>query len=337
MNRKLIYICVGFVLAIALAVAGVLYYNDSRSYVAKVGGEKITVGEYNFFLASIKNQMEQTVTQQGVDTKTFWDSKIEGKDAKEVAKTRALDEAQRYKIQYMKAKEAGLKLEAADITQINSNIDSQVKQYGKTEIENQLKQVYGITLNQYKTIIMDLNLVSKYTNQEEQKIQVTDADYQAEYKNLENADKVTVRHVLLSTVDSQNQPLPQDKIDAAKKTADDVLAKLKAGGNMKDLAAQYSQDPGSKDSAGQYTITKGQMVKEFEDWAFSAKPGDVGIVKSTYGYHVMQKPKFEDLKESMKSDISYNKYISNIDELKKDPKYDIKKNQKVYDSIQVTA
>ena len=31
------------------------------------------------------------------------------------------------------------------------------------------------------------------------------------------------------------------------------------------------------------------MVKEFEDWSFDAsrKYGDTGLVKSTYGYHIM--------------------------------------------------
>ena len=32
----------------------------------------------------------------------------------------------------------------------------------------------------------------------------------------------------------------------------------------------------------------GQMVKEFEDWSFSAKSGDVGVVKTSYGYHIIK-------------------------------------------------
>lgn len=335
-NKKLIFILSGIVLAIALIVVGTFYYFDSKGYVAKVGGEKITTTEYNFFLGSIKMNMEQTVQTQGADLTTFWNSKIDGKDAKEVAKTKALDEAQKFKIQLIKAKEAGLKLEAADKTKILSSIDDQVKQLGNTEVDNQLKQTYGITLQQYKDIILDLNLVGKYADQEEKKITLTDADYQDAYKAIENADKVTVRHILFMTVDSSTQqPLSQDKQDEAKKKAEDVLAKVKAGGNMKDLAAQYSEDPGSKDNSGQYTISKGEMVKEFEDWAFSAKPGDTGLIKSSYGYHVMQKPKFEDIKDSLKSDTLYSKYIKNIEDMKKDTKFDIIKNQKVYDSIKV--
>jgi len=334
-NKKLVYILSGIVLAIVLVVVGIYVYNDSRSYVAKVGGEKITTSEYNFFLGTVKSQMEQTVQSQGADIKTFWDSKLEGKDAREVAKTKALEEAQRFKLQLIKAKEAGVKLETTEKANINKSIDDQVKSISSTEVDNQLKQMYGITLKQYTAIILDLNLVGKYSSQEEQKIQLTDADYQEAYKTVENADKVTVRHILISTVDAEQKPLAQDKIDEAKKKADDVLAKVKAGGNMTELAAQYSEDPGSKDKAGQYTISKGQMVKEFEDWAFSAKPGDTGLVKTTYGYHIMLKPKFEDIKDSLKADTVYTKYISNIDELKKDAKYDIIKNQKIYDSIVV--
>jgi len=334
-KKKLIFIISGIVLAIALIVVGTFAYLNSKSYVAKVGSEKVTTSEYNFFLGTVKSQMEQTVQSQGADLTAFWSSKIDGKDAKEVAKTKALDEVQKFKIQLIKAKESGLKIDSTEKTDIIKKIDDQVKSIGSSQVDTQLKQTYGITLQQYKSIILDLNLVGKYSKQEEDKIQLTDADYQDAYKAIENADKVTVRHILIMTVDSSNNPLPQDKQDEAKKKAEDILAQVKAGGNMKDLASQYSEDPGSKDNAGQYTISKGEMVKEFEDWAFSAKPGDTGLIKSSYGYHVMQKPKFEDLKDGLKSDTLYSKYMNTIEDLKKDPKFDIIKNQKVYDSIVV--
>lgn len=319
-NKKLVYILASIVLAIALIVVGTLVYFNSKGYVAKVGGEKITTAEYNFFLTTVKSQMEQTVQQQGADLNTFWDSKLDGQDAKEVAKTKALEEAHRFKIQLMKAKETGMKLEKEEKDNIYASLDNQINSIGKSQVETQLKQYYGITLSEYKAIVLDLNLVGKYSNQEEEKIQLTDADYQEQYKKIENADKVTVRHVLISTVDENNNPLSQDKIDEAKKKAEDVLAKVKAGGNMTELASQYSEDPGSKDKSGQYTFGKGEMVKEFEDWAFKAKPGDADIVKTTYGFHVIKKPTFDELKDSLKTEVLYTKYIAAIDELKKDPK-----------------
>ncbi|MBQ1704276.1 MAG: peptidylprolyl isomerase, partial [Clostridia bacterium] len=56
-----------------------------------------------------------------------------------------------------------------------------------------------------------------------------------------------------------------------------------------DLAREYSADSNAS-SGGLYTgIYLGQMVQEFQDWCFdeSRQPGDTGIVKTDYGYHVM--------------------------------------------------
>lgn len=76
--------------------------------------------------------------------------------------------------------------------------------------------------------------------------------------------------------------------EAAKVIAEDVLAQVKAGGDMKELAAKYSIDGGSKDNSGEYTFGKGEMVPEFDKWSFEAKDGDTGIVKTQYGYHVVK-------------------------------------------------
>ena len=56
------------------------------------------------------------------------------------------------------------------------------------------------------------------------------------------------------------------------------------------LAQQFSEDPGSADNGGLYeNVPVGQMVQPFEDWSLAdgRKQGDVGIVETSYGYHVM--------------------------------------------------
>ena len=97
----------------------------------------------------------------------------------------------------------------------------------------------------------------------------------------------TVRHILVAT--------SEDVTDAeAKKKADDILAEYnkgnKSGETFGELATKYTDDTGSAATGGLYeNFPKGQMVKEFEDWSFDAarKHGDTGIVKTTYGYHIM--------------------------------------------------
>ena len=56
------------------------------------------------------------------------------------------------------------------------------------------------------------------------------------------------------------------------------------------LANEKSQDPGSNTNGGLYeNVYKGQMVEPFENWCFdeSRVPGDTGLVKTSYGCHVM--------------------------------------------------
>lgn len=56
------------------------------------------------------------------------------------------------------------------------------------------------------------------------------------------------------------------------------------------LATEKTQDTGSASNGGLYEdVAKGQMVTEFEDWCFDEVrvPGDTGLVKTDYGYHLM--------------------------------------------------
>lgn len=74
-----------------------------------------------------------------------------------------------------------------------------------------------------------------------------------------------------------------------KAQADQLYEQLKAGGDWKAIAKKYSQDPASKNQGGQMTATKGQLVPEFEQTAFTI--GDNGIskpVKTQYGWHIIQ-------------------------------------------------
>lgn len=76
---------------------------------------------------------------------------------------------------------------------------------------------------------------------------------------------------------------------AAKSKAQDVLAKVNAGGDFAALAKQYSQDSSAANGGDLGSFGKGQMVKEFEAAAFALQPGQVsGLVKTQYGYHVIK-------------------------------------------------
>ena len=116
----------------------------------------------------------------------------------------------------------------------------------------------------------------------QQEIQQYYTQHQADYQVAEQARS---RHILI-----QVPPNADAKTDAAAKAkAEDVLKQLKAGGNWTELAKKSSDDPGSKDSGGELGFAqRGKMVPEFDNAIFTQKIGDIAIVKSQFGYHIVQ-------------------------------------------------
>ena len=100
-------------------------------------------------------------------------------------------------------------------------------------------------------------------------------------------DSVKASHILIGTIDPQTQqPLLDDS--TAKKRADSILSVIKGGGNFEQLALQFSTD-GSKTSGGDLGyFSSGRMVKEFNDYCFEHKTGDMAVVRTQFGYHIIK-------------------------------------------------
>ncbi|NLO96783.1 MAG: peptidylprolyl isomerase [Peptococcaceae bacterium] len=101
------------------------------------------------------------------------------------------------------------------------------------------------------------------------------------------AEQVKARHILVSS----------------EQEASDIIKELKAGADFAELAKEKSLDQGSKENGGDLGyFTKGQMVPEFEEAAFSQPKNQIPdkAVKTYYGYHVIL---VEDHKEAVKPDF----------------------------------
>jgi peptidyl-prolyl cis-trans isomerase D len=77
---------------------------------------------------------------------------------------------------------------------------------------------------------------------------------------------------------------------AARKQAEDLLARIKAGEDFGKLAREYSADPGSKEAGGDLGwATRDTYVQPFADALFAMTQGEVrGPVKTQFGYHVVR-------------------------------------------------
>jgi peptidyl-prolyl cis-trans isomerase D len=116
----------------------------------------------------------------------------------------------------------------------------------------------------------------------QQEIQQYFAAHQSEYQVQEQARS---RHILIKVA-----PGADAKTDAAAKAkAEGLLKQIQGGANFAELAAKNSDDPGSKDKGGELGFAKrGMMVPEFDNAIFTQKIGETKIVKTQFGYHIVQ-------------------------------------------------
>lgn len=163
----------------------------------------------------------------------------------------------------------------------------------------------GFTLELMQDIFMKYALRNKYMESQLESIPIDEVALQEaldqtalvdlyyasilKYGLEESAVGVRAKHILIKTVDDAGAKLPQDQLDAALVKANEALAKAKAGEDFAALVTQYSQDPGSLDTEGEYTFARGEFVPEFEAAAFSMEPGEISdIVETDYGYHIIK-------------------------------------------------
>ena len=119
-------------------------------------------------------------------------------------------------------------------------------------------------------------------------VKVTDEEarqyYTQHLSDYRISDRVKVAHILFKTAGKA----PAEAATIEKK-ARDVLNQIKGGANFPDLAKKYSEDTSASNGGELGWVVRGQTVKEFEDTAFSMKPGQVSdLIKTVYGIHILK-------------------------------------------------
>ena len=115
-------------------------------------------------------------------------------------------------------------------------------------------------------------------------------------------DSVKSRHILIGTVNPQTgQPRRTDS--AAKKQADSIFYAIKGGANFSALAMAFSEDEGSKAKGGENdfsSVDMGNLPKEFADFVFYKPTGSLEVVKTSFGYHVIEVMNQKNFEEAYK-------------------------------------
>ncbi len=133
--------------------------------------------------------------------------------------------------------------------------------------ENLVRQLksMGMTVEELQRKMSD-EAIAETVIARELKVEPTDADAKKYYDEFparfEQPEMVRASHILVSTMDPETKaPLADERKLAKRKLAEDLLQRARAGEDFAKLAKDFSEDPGSRDTGGEYKFPRGQMVR----------------------------------------------------------------------------
>jgi len=117
--------------------------------------------------------------------------------------------------------------------------------------------------------------------------------YESHTPEYQVSKQVHARHILIKTDPTGDAA----KKEEARKKAEDLLKRVKAGEDFTKLATEFSQDPGSASKGGDLGyFGQGRMTPNFEKAAFALEKGAISdVVETPFGYHII---KVEDVQEA---------------------------------------
>ena len=217
-----------------------------------------------------------------------------------------------------------IKIPAAKLSATVAFTDQDVKAY----MEKHKDRYRTAEQRKVKYLLIDRNRVRA-------KISVPDPELKAEYErrksSFEVPEQVTAAHILIK-VDEAKGPAADAE---AKKKAEALFARAQKGEDFARLADANTEDPTGKGKGGQLPpFSRGQMVPEFEQAAFSMAPGEIrGPIKTQFGYHIIKMisktpphtAPFEDVKSQIASGLSDTRAQGETDRLARELSDRIKK------------
>lgn len=285
---------------------------DPDAVALEIADMQVMAPELFYFYLSMRTQMEYTYQALGtVDwTMVMYDG---GPTYGEYLKT--MVESQLLQILFWNtyAQEDNITLSDDDQEQIAEELSS-----FNAALTDEDKAFYGFNDENVTQTLEHISIAGKVMDAEVEKQIAAFTD-----EEKEQCVYRTVQHILLKTemeaetdesgnAETVSEEDAQSFKDEQKAKAEEVLAKAQAGEDFEALADEYNEDSGfeySLNSSGQSPAGV-SYVQEFTDGAFALSEGEVAIVETEYGYHVMKciSENDEELGQEAQRTLAVNKY-----------------------------
>ncbi len=270
-----------FLIAIILvfSITFLIAYKD-RDIYAKIGSTVIKNSELNSRIEAVKNQYKSYgIDPEDEQYKSIFESIIESVKDELINQAIFEEYAKRNNI---KPTDEEIKARVdKEIENIKSGFKSE-EEYQNAVKQSRFKTEEALREELKKYVIPDI-LEAKALQEVYSQIKITDEDA---LKYFNEVTQVRARHILIKVDENADEKTVEEK----KKLAESIRQRILNGEDFAKLAKEYSEDEGTKDKGGDLGFFgKGQMVQEFENAAFSLKPGEISeLVKTKYGFHIIQ-------------------------------------------------
>lgn len=266
-EKVVIFSIIAAILVVAFGIFGYYFYATNMIPVATYDGGKVTKSEFAIYYKTFQPML----TYYG-----YSDDII----PQQIANKAALD-----KIIIKEAKKEGVTIP----DDRKKEIDEQFQD------KDQIKQLeeQGINANQMKQLYYDDAMISAYIDKKVKDLSDEDVlNYiKSNSTNSENLDlnSYETNHVLFKTTSDSGTALSNEEKANKKAQAEAVLQRVKNGEDIATIAKDLSEDTGTKDNGGSYTVyMDGQTDDKYASAVKSMQVGDVVLVESSYGYHVIK-------------------------------------------------
>ncbi len=266
-----------------------------------VNDTKVTAEDYFLWLTQEIEYTSSYYAMMGGGS-IDWEADMGGVTTKEQLKQQAKDTCTLIAAMTQKAKEEGFTYDEEDKKAYETQRQTAMEQQGGEEAYDLYLRSMCLTeksMEEANKASVLFNKLSEGYFAEGGKYALDDAGLT---KALDERKVLRAKHILLLTREPEldSKPYTQDKIDAQKKLAEDILAQLEASEDpvtlFDTLMNQYSEDTGLAGNPDGYvfspepdgTLFTSKMVTAFEEATQALEIGAISkIVESEYGYHII--------------------------------------------------
>ncbi len=175
--------------------------------------------------------------------------------------------------------------------ELDSRIKQMIRMYGSQEV---MEKMMKKSVSEIKTIYRDLIRENIMIAQIDQKltgtINITPQEVVDFYQSIPQDSLPVIEQEYRFAQIVKLPEISDEEKEAVKSRLNDYRERILKGSKFSTLATLYSDDPASAKQGGELGFfSRGDMVAEFENAAFSLQEGEISpIIETQYGFHIIQ-------------------------------------------------